>query len=186
MRKFLRVVADKLQIGVANADGEIIGQGAMVSFSENPEVEILFSKSRIEGEFLNAVNNLKGPLVGGRTKTSKGLQLADREVCQRSAGFRDNENDVKRMLMVITDGEQTPNEPPVSEAIKPFHRRNMDVFAVGVGLESQSARDEINSMVEVPENAIFPATYSDLINQVDDFVGRFCPGTVISTLYKNK
>ena len=185
MKRFLRVVADKLQIGVANADGEIIGQGAMVTFSEDPKVEINLRQSRTSGAFIRAVNRLEGPLPGGRTKTDLGLNLADKEVCQRSAGFRDNENDVKRMLMVITDGKQTKGRgyTPVSEAIKPFFERDMDVYAVGVGLDSQDARAEINAMVEVDENAIFPDSYSDLINQVNDFVRRFCPGSVICILY---
>ena len=178
MRRFLTVVGERLQIGVRNNAGEVIGQGALVTFSESAEVAINLQSSRTPGEFTKAVRSLKGPLLGGRTKTHLGLNVADKEVCLSSAGFRSNDPDVNRMLMVITDGEQTKGRGyvPVSEAIKPFFERDMEVFAVGVGLKKQTARDEINAMVEETENAIFPATYTALINQVDDFLRKFCPG----------
>ena len=181
MKRFLRVVSDKLQIGVRNADGEVIGQGAMVTFSEDARVEINLQASRLPRAFSAAVDALGRPVTGGRTKTALGLALADKEVANRSAGFRDDDPDVKRMLMVITDGEQTPGKDnvPLDQAMQPFFARDMEVFAVGVGLDEPKAIGEINDMVEVPENAIFPASYTQLIDEVDDFVARFCPGIFI-------
>lgn len=186
MKEFLNVVSVKLQTGVENDDGEIIGQGAMVTFSEEATVRINLQGSRIAGAFADAVDSLPDPLAGGRTKTDLGLNLADTEVAQTSAGYREDDDDVKRMLMVITDGGQTKGGRyvPVSQAILPFFERDMEVFAVGVGLEDdQDARDEIRDMVQISQNAIFPDSYTDLINQVNDFVRRFCPGTVICTVY---
>lgn len=181
MKRFLRVVSDKLQIGVRNADGEVIGQGAIVTFSEDPKVEITLQGSRSDREFSSAVDGLGTPVTGGRTKTALGLALADKEVAQRSAGLRDNDPNVKKMLMVITDGEQTPGRDhvPLNTSMQPFFERDMEVFAVGVGLDEPKAIKEINDMVEVPGNAIFPASYTQLIEEVDDFVARFCPGIVI-------
>ena len=181
MKRFLTTVADKLQIGVQNAEGDTIGQGAMVTFSEDPKVEINLQASSRSGAFAAAVSRLGSPLTGGRTKTALGLALADKEVANRSAGFRDDNPDVKRMIMVITDGEQTPGRDyvPLDEAMQPFFDRDMEVFAVGVGLDKDEAREEINDMVEDMDNAIFPESYTQLINEVDDFVARFCPGSVI-------
>jgi hypothetical protein len=187
MKEFLNVVSVKLQTGVENDDGEIIGQGAIVTFSEEATVRINLQGSRIAGAFADAVDSLPDPLAGGRTKTDLGLNLADTEVAQTSAGYREDDDDVKRMLIVITDGGQSKGGRyvPVSQAILPFFERDMEVFAVGVGLQDadQEARKEISSMVQISQNAIFPDSYSDLINQVNDFVRRFCPGTVICTVY---
>lgn len=181
MKRFLKTVADKLQIGVQNAQGEPIGQGAMVTFSEDAKVEINLQASAVSMAFETAVDNLGTPHVGGRTKTALGLGLADSKVAQRTAGFRDDDEDVKRMIMVITDGEQTTGKDyvPLDEAMQPFFDRDMEVFAVGVGLEKESAKEEINDMVEVDDNAIFPESYTQLIDEVDEFVARFCPGSVI-------
>ena len=187
MKLFLKKISLKLQTGVENDDGEIIGQGAIVTFSEQATVRINLQGSRIAGAFADAVGNLPYPLSEDRTKTYLGLKLADTEVAQTSAGYREDDDDVKRMLMVITDGRQTTGgrSVPVNQSILPFFKRDMEVFAVGVGLkdDDQEARDEIRDMVQISQNAIFPDNYTDLIHQVDDFVRRFCPGTVICTVY---
>ena len=185
MQRFLKVVADKLQIGVRNDAGQVIGQGAMVTFSETAKVEVLLSASAASGAFLRAVDALDGPEPGGRTNTHLGLDLADKNVVQQSAGYRGNDDEVNKILMVITDGEQTKGRDyvPVKDAIKPFFDRNMEVFAVGVGLDEDDAKQEINDMVRPGKrstNAIFPTSYTDLITQVNDIVRRFCPGIVIS------
>lgn len=185
MKRFLDVVADKMQIGVENADGEIIGQGAMVTFSEKAKVEINLRASRTTQAFEDAVAYLKGPVPGGRTYTDKGLKLAEIDVAQPSAGLREGE-DVKRILVVLTDGEQTkPGKgkyTPVSQAIQPFYKKDIEVFAVGVGLKKENAIEEVKSMVPATKqstNAIFPGSYTELIESVNDFISKFCPGAVI-------
>ncbi len=181
MKDFLKVIADKLQIGVRNDAGDVIGQGAMVTFSDDAQVRLTLTASRRAGEFVRGVSALPGPKPGGQTKTDIGLKLTDTEVAQRSAGLRDNDKDVKSLLVVLTDGDQTEYRGyvPVKDAIKPFFARDMEVFAIGVGLSEQKAIDQVNDMVEVTENALFPESYTDLINQVNDFVTKFCPGTVM-------
>lgn len=185
MRKFLDTVGKALQIGVKNDKGEVIGQGAIVTFSEDPGVSITLKESAENpGMFFSVVNDdkkLPGPLSGGRTKTHFGLRMANSDVAIKTAGFREDDPDVEKLLVVITDGEQTKGGrgyESVGEAMKPFFDRDMDVFAIGVGLRKQKAKDEINQMVEDKKNAIFPESYTDLINNVNNFVRSFCPGKV--------
>ncbi|XP_028411878.1 uncharacterized protein LOC114534613 isoform X2 [Dendronephthya gigantea] len=175
MQRFVKYVASKLNIGVRNDAGDVIGQGAIVTFSEIAEIEILLSESATPGAFDKAVDAMEGPLPGGRTNTHLGLELADRYVVQKTGGYRDDD-DVKHILMVITDGEQTKGRDyvPVKEAIKPFFDRNMEVFAVGVGLHIDEAKQEIRDMVRSDANAIFPTSYTDLVIQVNDSPLRFC------------
>lgn len=189
MRKFLEIVGKVLQIGVKNDQGEVIGQGAIVEFSEEADISITLKQSQTPGEFTRVVNDrsrLLGPLTGGRTKTHLGLAVADTELAIKEAGFREDDPDVKRMLMVITDGEQTKggkNFVYVKEAMQPFFKRDMDVFALGVGLKKQAAKDEIRDMVEVAENAIFAESYSDLTQTMQRFIRKFCPGKTSTEIW---
>ena len=178
MRDFLTKVGDALQVGVRNEENEILGQGAIVTFSEEAKVQITLKQSDTQGEFSKAVKDMDGPLQGGRTKTDLAMKMADTDVLIESAGYRERESDVAKILVVITDGEQTRyrGSEYVGDAIKPFFDRDMTVFAIGVGLEKETAKQEIRDMVEEPENAMFPVSYTALINEVNNFIRHFCPG----------
>ena len=182
LRKFLIFVGDALQIGVKNEEGEVLGQGAIVTFSEESVIRITLEGSRNPGNFTKVVNEMPGVLWAGRTKTHKALRLADTEVAVAKAGYRGTEEDVAKILVIITDGRQTRESRRrgyiyVGEATRPFFaRKDMEVFAIGVGLYRQSARQEIKDMVEQSENAVFLRSYSSLNDDENDFIGRFCPG----------
>lgn len=179
MRSFLDIVGNELKIGEKNEKGEVIGQGAIVTFSEVGEKRITLKESQDGDRFFTVVRSMPGPNTGGRTKTHLGLAVADKEVAIKEAGYRVDEADVKKMLMVITDGEQTRggrNFVYVREAMKPFFERDMDVFAIGVGLGNQEAINQVRDMVKVPENAILSANYTDLLKTVENIIEKFCPG----------
>ena len=181
MRKFVKEVAKELKVGERNDKGEIIGQSAIVTFSEEGEKRITLAESQDAQKFYDIVDRMPGPLLGGRTKTHRGLNLADKQIAIKEAGYREDDPDVKKMIMVITDGEQTRESPQsgyvyVGDAMKPFFKRDMDVFAIGVGLDNEKAINEVKDMVEVPENAILAANFSDLLNRVESIIKKFCPG----------
>ena len=181
MRKFLKNVGNALQIGEQNSENEVIGQGAIVTFSDDATVEINLKQSDTKGSFADKVETMPGPsTTGGRTRTDKGLALADKDVVIESAGYRKQDPEVAKILVVITDGEQTKARgyTKVSDAVKPFHERGMTVFAIGVGTAVKDHIPEIRSMVKEDENAIFPDSYADLTKDVDKFVRRFCPGII--------
>jgi hypothetical protein len=179
MRSFISSLAQKLKIGKRDKDGEIIGQGAIVTFSEVGTKRINLKESQVEGSFLEMVKAMPGPLPGGRTKTHRGLKVADEVVLTKSAGFREDDDDVARIFMVITDGKQTRESKRkgyiyVGEAMKPFFARDMNVFAVGVGLKDNSAKQQIRDMVEDPNNAILAENFMELTETVNNFIQRFC------------
>ena len=178
MRRFLTVVGEDLQVGVRDDEGALYGQAAMVTFSEEATIQITLRESDTPGAFADKVKSMPGPLVAGRTRTHLGIDLADKEVLKQSAGYRENEDDVAKIFAIITDGEQTQDSRStyVGDAIKPIFNRDVTVFAIGVGLTGEKAKTQIRDMVNVPENAIFPDSYSALINDVHQFVRKFCPG----------
>ena len=182
MRKFLIIIGKRLKVGETNEDGEVIGQAGIVTFSERGERRLFLKDSKRPGRFASTVERMPGPNSGGRTKTHLGLAVADKDVAVRSRGFRVDDPDVKKMLMIITDGEQTRGGRGykyVGDAVKPFFARDMDIFAVGVGLNKQKAIDQVRDMVEVQDNAILAKNYKDLTMTVEDFMKKLCPGKVL-------
>ena len=181
MRKFVRHIAEDLKVGERNEDGEIIGQAAIVTFSEVGEKRITLQESQDKNKFYDVLNTMPGPLLRGRTKTHRGLAIADEEIAIKEAGYREDDPDVKKLIMVITDGEQTRESARrgyvyVGDAMKPFFARNMNVFAIGVGLSKESAIKEVKDMVNVPENAILAADFKELLLTLDSIIKKFCPG----------
>lgn len=181
MREFLLSLGEKLRIGERNSKGEVVGQGAIVTFSEQGTTRITLQQSQTPGRFAQIVRGMPGPLPGGRTKTHQGLAVADKDVVIKSAGYREDDPDVTKIFMVITDGKQTRESRRrgykyVGEAMQPFFRRDMNVFAVGVGLTQQSARKQVRDMVENPQNAILAKDFQELTDTVNNFISKFCPG----------
>ena len=178
LRKFLKIIGKRLRIGEKNENGEILGQGAIVTFSERGERRLTLEESVEAGKFVDVVKRMPGPLPGGRTKTHLGLYVADKDVVIKEAGYRADDPNVKKIIMVITDGKQTRGGRGykyVGDAMKPFFNRAMDVFAIGVGLKEQKAIDEVRDMVNIPENAIFPQSYSELLYAAPQVIQKLCP-----------
>lgn len=107
MRDFLKRLGESLKIGERDENGEIIGQGAIVTFSERGRLQISLKRSQTPGEFSRVVRTMPGPLEGGRTKTHRGLKIADKEVVSRAGGMRLDDPNVVKIFMVMTDGKQT-------------------------------------------------------------------------------
>jgi uncharacterized protein YegL len=107
MRHFLLRIAELLKIGKRDEDGEVIGQGAIVTFSEEGTLRVTLKESQTEGKFVSVVNSMPGPKTGGRTKTHRGLTVANEQVVTPEAGLRMNDAGVEKIFMVITDGKQT-------------------------------------------------------------------------------
>ena len=111
MRDFLLSIGKTLRIGERDENGDVIGQGAIVTFSEKGSLRITLAESREPGKFAEIVRTMPGPLLGGRSKTHRGLDLADKQVVTVDAGLRMNDTNVEKIFMVITDGRQTVESP---------------------------------------------------------------------------
>ncbi|XP_028394761.1 matrilin-2-like [Dendronephthya gigantea] len=185
MRQFVKEIGKELKVGERNEKGEVIGQAAIVTFSERGEKILTLKESQEAKKFFDAVTNMPGPLLGGRTRTHHGIRLAYFEVAIKRAGYREDDPDVKKILMVITDSKQTKESSRargyiyVGEAMKLFFNKNINVFAIGVGLDNEVAKNHLRDMVEYPENAILASNFSDLFQRVEEIMKKLCPVTDI-------
>ena len=182
MRAFIEDIGKKLRIGVKNNKGEVFGQGAIVSFSDRGQTQITLRESNTPGKFARVVKHMSGPLAGGRTKIHRGLAVAENEVAIKESGLRVDDPDVYKVLVVITNGEQTRESVGfvyLEDAVLPFFARGIDVLAVGVGLNTPKSNAQLQDMVQVPGNVIKIDNYNDLSASVGMIVGKICPGTFL-------
>ena len=179
IRSFIQSVAKRLRIGVKNEKKEIIGQGAIVTFSDIGQKIITLKDSRTPGKFAKAVQSMPGPLSDGATKTHRGLEVAYRQVALVEEGLRAYDDSVHKVVVVITNGAQTPEQNGyvyVGNAVKPFFSRGIDVIAIGVGLKTNKAKEQLNDMVRIPENAFLVNQHSNLSSAMNNIISRVCPG----------
>ena len=179
IRSFILNVEKRLRIGVKNDQKETIGQGAIVTFSNEGQKIISLKDSKIPGRFAKAVKSMPGPLVDGTTKTHRGLELAYREVAQVGEGLRARDDSVHKVVVVITNGHQTREKNGyvyVGDAVKPFFKRGIDVIAIGVGLETEKAKQQLFDMVRIPDNAFLVKQHSDLGSAIKTILPKVCPG----------
>ena len=185
VRQFLISIGERFRVGERDSSGKIIGQAAIVTFSDYGKVELTLNNSQRPGRFRSVVNNMPGP-SWGRTKTHLGLAVADSKVVVKSAGYRKDDPDVTKFFMVVTDGMQTKESPSkgykyVREAMQPFFkRRNLNIFAVGIGLEENSrAYRQVKDMVKDEENAFFPKNFVDLNKITMELINKLFNGKCI-------
>ena len=182
IRSFILSVAKHLRIGVKNDRREIIGQGAVVTFSDEGKKIITLRDSRTPGRFAKAVRSMPGPLSDRSTRAGnihRGLEVAYRQVAVVAEGLRARDDSVHKVVVVITNGHQTQEKNGyvyVGDAVKAFFKRGIDVIAIGVDLETQKAKDQLNDMVRIPENAFLVNHHSNLSRAMKTIESRVCPG----------
>ncbi len=180
IRSFILSVGKRLRIGAKNEKKEIMGQGAIVTFSEEGQKIISLKDSKTPGKFSKAVRSMPGPIpINERaTKTHRGLEVAYRQVAVVSEGLRAHDDSVHKVVVVITNGHQTREKSGyvyVGDAVKAFFKRGIDVIAIGIGLETEKAKQQLNDMVRVPENAFLVNHHSNLSSAMKKIVSRVCP-----------
>lgn len=123
-KDFVKSLSRALQIGPAKS------QVGVVLFSHNAELKIKLSDHTDIDSFDKAVDDL--PLLGSTTRIDLALKVAYDQMFAESNGARRN---VPKVLVLLTDGEQTQASDAVSPvlAAAPFHEADIKVIVIGVG-----------------------------------------------------
>ncbi|XP_043959271.1 integrin alpha-M-like [Gambusia affinis] len=157
----------RMKIFVKNLIKTFVGrdtQFAISQFSYFPTTHYYFntlSTSNWESEIDN-INQL-----GGGTNTARAIQNVVDDVFSPQKGSRSN---VKRILIVITDGESHDRQN-LPAATQSADRKNILRFAIGVGnaFTSTSAKEELIEIASQPaDNFVFQVGSFDALDKIRD------------------
>merc|ERR1712168_1577642 len=129
MKEFVERIADTFKISRSGARGglvlfsDYIGGG-----SEYTRVESYLTDNDTPARFRRAVQEMK--YIGYRTRIDLGFKLAEEEVFNPRNGGRPN---VKKIIILLTDGRQTPRNYDPVRASKSLHDQGVSIYAVGIG-----------------------------------------------------
>ena len=140
----------------------------VIVYSDQPELSIDFGEYSTKEDLYRRVNGL--PHKMSHTRTDLALKFANRTL------FTGTRRNVPKIAIVFTDGIQTPGNgvESLNKAVQPLLRKGVRVFAVSVGTTVDM--DELQAMVQNPEDVYQVASFSELVDKASDFAQATCNG----------
>ena len=144
-------------------------QMAVITYSDNAKVEIAFGQYKTTADLNKAMDDVT--YTRGRTRMDKALALAARDLFGPGKGSRDN---VAKILIVLTDGKQTPAEDAVAldVAADELRKIGVQVFAGGVGKGIDEK--ELRLMTVKDEELFLAADFNDLAIEARALAKNVC------------
>ena len=141
-------------------------RAGIVVYSTSASVKAHFGQYLTIDEFVVAVDRL--PHERGYTRIDKALKVASTQLFPRAR------QDVPKIAMVLTDGEQTksPDAVGLKEASEPLRRAGVRIVAFGIG-KRVNVR-ELRLIVERDEDVIRVMKFDDLISRVRNYSASLC------------
>ena len=155
--EFVKAMVSSFRVGPSSV------RVGLITYSETPNLDIRFDQYATSNECRNAVQRLT--YVGGRTRIDLALRLASSNLFNSGFGSRPG---VPKVLVVLTDGQQTPahDAVPIRDAIKPIRQAGIRVQAVGVG--SYADPEELRLLVEQERDLFFFRNFDELLRRTDE------------------
>ena len=146
----------------------------LVLFSGKALLKIKFSDYNNTMDFNKAVDAL--PLMNSVTRIDLALKVAYDQMFKKANGMR---SDVPRILILLTDGKQTPGRGviPLPKAVAPFHKDGVKVIVIGIG--SGVNRPELRKIAKFPKNVKLAKSFAQLRSA--SFVKKITAETCKST-----
>ncbi|XP_014833771.1 PREDICTED: integrin alpha-X-like [Poecilia mexicana] len=139
-------------------------QFAITQFSSSPTTHYYFN-TLSTSNWESQINNIRQ--FGGGTNTAGAIQNVVNDVFSSQSGSRSN---VKRILIVITDGE-SQDRSQLPAATQSADRKNILRFAIGVGnaFTYYSAKQELRMIASQPaDNFVFQVGSFDALDKIRD------------------
>ena len=142
----------------------------LVLFSDKALLKIKFSEYNNTIDFNKAVDTF--PLMN----SVAALKVAYGQMFKIANGMR---SDVPRILILLTDGKQTPGRGiiPFPKAVAPFHKDGVKVIVIGIG--SGVNRSELRRIAKFPKNVKLAKNFAQLRSA--SFVKKITAETCKST-----
>lgn len=182
MRDFLLSLGKRLRIGEQNGKGEVIGQGAIITYNREGKMKITLEESQNKGSFARVVRTMADPIASKQKKSVRGLDVAGKSAVMNVTGYRENDADVSKLLVVILNETKTRDSPKGSdkyarEVVQPLIRPDVKTLAVAVGTSGKKVIENVKNIVKDQNNAILLNNYGELNQTVENFIlNKTCPG----------
>ncbi|XP_015750459.1 PREDICTED: uncharacterized protein LOC107330348, partial [Acropora digitifera] len=168
MLNFLKEVIKKFNVG---PDATHV---AVVAYSTNPKLEFTFGTLSgadiTEEKYGQLINKIR--FQRGFTYIDKALKMADEQVFIPNAGMRPT---VPKVLIVITDGEQTTTGgfTPLDIASQGIKDKGIVVYSLGIGGNVDS--DQLKQIASSEDNVFISVGFDELLDVVQPIVEKSCP-----------
>ena len=158
-RDFVKKAAKRL--GVAPGKS----QAAVIQFADTAQIKIRFNETATLDEFAGAVKALEYDTEGRNTYIDKALDKA-KEV------FKDVSGERIKLLVVLTDGEQTGSDTRLASLSLELRNARVRVLAVGIG---SGVNTEELKVIAGDENFVITAdTFIDLAKKLNLVLNKAC------------
>ncbi|XP_031556556.1 adhesion G-protein coupled receptor D1-like isoform X1 [Actinia tenebrosa] len=146
-------------------------RGAVIVFGDDAKLSIDFHQAKTRQQFDNLVQNI--PYMSRRTRIDKALILAAKEV------FPKARKHVVKIALVITDGKLTKMRDtiPLLNVSRPLRENGVRVLVVGIGINVN--KNELEEMVEKPEDMFLTDNFDSLTRRVQEIVNYTCNNAVL-------
>ena len=163
-KKFVKLLADSFQISITGS------RGSVITFSYNAELSVKLSDHHTREEFNKAVAKL--PFFGYTTRIDKALHMAKHQLFKEANGARPNK---PKLLVLLTDGSQTPY-PDVEDPAKLSEElRKMGIKVIVIGIGASINRTELVNIAGNKTNAYVATNFDTL--QSEAFVQTIASNT---------
>ena len=152
-KKFVKMVADNFGISLEGT------RAGVITFSYQAELSIKFSDFDSAEKLKNAIDSL--PMMGSTTRIDKALRMARDQLFLETNGARTG---VAKILILLTDGSQTPDADAIDPAVLAMNLLDMGIefYVVGIGPEVKEA--ELVSLANGPDNVLQADSFDTLVS----------------------
>ena len=135
-------------------------RAGVVTYSIRAKTNIKLTDYTDIGPFENAVDQI--PLMGLRTRTDRGLRMAQNELFADGNGIRKG---VPKVIVLLTDGSQTPSRGYEDPWIPAEELRKSGIHVLVIGIGEATNRTELDLIAGGTGKAHLPKSFDDLIDE---------------------
>ncbi|XP_032218274.2 uncharacterized protein LOC116601510 isoform X2 [Nematostella vectensis] len=145
--------------------GDEASHASAIIYNDDAHVQSKLGEHRSTEAFSKSVDAI--PYLHGRTRIDRGLEEATKM-------FKSAREGVSKVLIVLTDGRQTPDPDaiPLDQASQPLKNDGVDIYAVGVG--SKIDEKELHQIASKDSNVFTVDSFSALLGESQTIARRAC------------
>ena len=163
-KRFIKLLADSFHISKNGS------RGGIINFSHKAELSVKLSDYQTKKGFNKAVDKL--PLIGYTTRIDKALKMAKQQLFLNENGGRQTK---PKLLVLLTDGSQTPHPDAEDPARISEELRNLGIKVIVIGIGENINGTELVNISGNKTNTYVATNFDEL--QSESFVWNIANST---------